>query len=41
MDRPVPCSHSDIRAVAGDLGVVFDFVDPDGVQIELIHMNLG
>ncbi len=33
--------RSEIRDVAGGLGKMFDFVDPDGLQIEFIHMALG
>ena len=34
-------ARSEIRKVAGDLGAMFDFVDPDGIQIEFTHYNLG
>jgi glyoxylase I family protein len=34
-------ARSEIRKVSGDLGVMFDFVDPDGIQIEFTHFNLG
>jgi glyoxylase I family protein len=34
-------ARSEIRKVAGDLGTMFDFVDPDGIQIEFAHFNLG
>jgi hypothetical protein len=29
------------REVADGLGKMFDFFDPDGIQIEFIHLNLG
>lgn len=32
-------ARSEIRAVAGGLGTVFDFVDPDGIQIEFAHFG--
>jgi glyoxylase I family protein len=42
------CEHSrnegerfDPVSVADGLGKMFDFVDPDGIQIEFIHLNLG
>lgn len=34
-------ARSEIRKVAGGLGETFDFVDPDGIQIEFTHFNLG
>ena len=34
-------ARSAIREVAGGLGTMFDFVDPDGIQVEFIHLNLG
>jgi glyoxylase I family protein len=34
-------ARSEIRKVAGDLGTMFDFVDPDGIQIEFAHYNVG
>jgi len=33
--------HSEIRQVAGGIGATFDFVDPDGIQIEFTHFDLG
>jgi glyoxylase I family protein len=33
--------RSEIREVANGLGSMFDFVDPDGIQIEFIYLNLG
>jgi catechol 2,3-dioxygenase-like lactoylglutathione lyase family enzyme len=33
--------RSEIRKVAGDLGTMFDFVDPDGIQIEIAHFDFG
>jgi glyoxylase I family protein len=33
--------RSEIRDVAGGLGKMFDFVDPDGLQIEFIHLSIG
>jgi glyoxylase I family protein len=40
----IDCSgveRSEIRKVAGQLGAAFDFVDPDGIQTEFTHVNLG
>ncbi|MFN3007882.1 VOC family protein [Mycolicibacterium wolinskyi] len=34
-------ARSEIRKVAGDLGTMFDFVDPDGSQVEFVHFDLG
>jgi glyoxylase I family protein len=34
-------ARSELRDVAGGLGKMFDFVDPDGIQVEFIHLNLG
>ena len=34
-------ARSEIRNVAGGLGATFDFMDPDGIQIEFTHLNLG
>ena len=34
-------ARSEVREVAGGLGKMFDFVDPDGIQIEFIHLNLA
>jgi glyoxylase I family protein len=34
-------ARSEIRKVAGGLGATFDFVDPDGIQIEFTHLTLG
>jgi glyoxylase I family protein len=34
-------ARSEVRKVAGDIGATFDFVDPDGIQIEFTHLNLG
>jgi glyoxylase I family protein len=34
-------ARSEVRNVAGGLGATFDFVDPDGIQIEFTHLNLG
>jgi glyoxylase I family protein len=34
-------ARSEIRVVANGLGAIFDFVDPDGMQIEFIHLNLA
>lgn len=34
-------SRSQVRSAADGLGTMFDFVDPDGLQIEFIHLNLG
>jgi len=34
-------ARSAIREVADGLGKMFDFVDPDGIQVEFIHLNLG
>jgi catechol 2,3-dioxygenase-like lactoylglutathione lyase family enzyme len=34
-------ARSEVRRVADGLGAIFDFVDPDGIQIEFIHLNLG
>ena len=34
-------ARSEIRDVAGGLGKMFDFVDPDGLQIEFIHLSVG
>ncbi len=33
--------RSAVRAVADGRGPMLDFVDPDGIQIEFIHLNLG
>jgi glyoxylase I family protein len=33
--------RSEIRDAPGGLGKMFDFVDPDGLQIEFIHMARG
>jgi len=33
--------RSEIRHIADEHGAMFDFVDPDGIQIEFIHLNLG
>jgi glyoxylase I family protein len=32
-------ARSEIRKVAGDLGTMFDFVDPDGIQMEFIYVD--
>jgi glyoxylase I family protein len=34
-------ARSEVRKVAGDLGAIFDFIDPDGIQIEFTHLHLG
>jgi glyoxylase I family protein len=34
-------ARSEIRKVSGDLGASFDFVDPDGIQIEFTHFDIG
>ncbi|OBA81158.1 hypothetical protein A9W99_15005 [Mycobacterium sp. 1164966.3] len=34
-------ARSPIREVAGGQGSMFDFVDPDGIQIEFIYLNLA
>ena len=34
-------ARSQVRAAADDRALLFDFVDPDGIQIEFIHLNLG
>ena len=34
-------ARSAIREVADGLGKMFDFADPDGIQVEFIHLNLG
>jgi len=34
-------ARSAIREAADGLGKMFDFVDPDGIQVEFIHLNLG
>jgi len=34
-------ARSAIREVADGPGKMFDFVDPDGIQVEFIHLNLG
>lgn len=34
-------ARSEIRNVAGGLGSMFDFVDPDGIQIEFAYFNGG
>ncbi len=34
-------ARSAVRGVADDLGAMFDFVDPDGIQIEFIHLKLS
>ncbi len=34
-------ARSEVREVAGGHGAIFDFVDPDGIQIEFIHLNLS
>jgi catechol 2,3-dioxygenase-like lactoylglutathione lyase family enzyme len=34
-------ARSAIREVADGLGTMFDFLDPDGIQVEFIHLDLG
>ena len=34
-------ARSAIREAADGRAKIFDFVDPDGIQIEFIHLNLG
>jgi glyoxylase I family protein len=34
-------ARSPIREVADGLGATFDFVDPDGIQMEFSYLNLG
>lgn len=34
-------ARSEIRKVAGGVGTMFDFVDPDGIQIEFAHFDIG
>lgn len=34
-------SNAGERFDPGDLGTMFDFVDPDGIQIEFAHYNVG
>jgi len=34
-------ARSEIRDVAGGLGKMFDFADPDGIQIEFLHLSIG
>jgi glyoxylase I family protein len=34
-------ARSEVREVADGLGTMFDFVDPDGIRIRFIHLNLG
>ncbi|WP_255397814.1 VOC family protein [Mycobacterium sp. 852002-51163_SCH5372311] len=34
-------SRSPVREVADGLGTMFDFVDPDGIQIEVIHLSFS
>jgi glyoxylase I family protein len=31
--------HSEIRTLDGDIGAMFDFVDPDGIQMEFIYVD--
>jgi glyoxylase I family protein len=31
--------HSEIRTLDGDIGAMFDFVDPDGIQLEFIYID--
>jgi glyoxylase I family protein len=32
-------ARSEIRSLDGDIGAMFDFVDPDGIQMEFIHVD--
>jgi glyoxylase I family protein len=34
-------ARSEVRVVADGRGAIFDFVDPDGIQIDFIQLNLG
>jgi glyoxylase I family protein len=34
-------ARSALREAADGRATIFDFVDPDGIQIEFIHLNLG
>ena len=34
-------ARSAVREVADGLGKMFDFIDPDGIQIEFIYLDLG
>ena len=34
-------ARSEIRKVAGGIGTMFDFVDPDGIQLEFLFIDLG
>jgi glyoxylase I family protein len=34
-------ARSAVREAADGRAKIFDFVDPDGIQIEFIHLNLG
>jgi len=38
-DCDVPCSP--IRAVENNMGALFDFVDPDGIQLEFLFIDVG
>ena len=32
-------ARSEIRSLDGDIGAMFDFVDPDGIQMEFIYVD--
>jgi glyoxylase I family protein len=34
-------ARSAVRDIADGLGKMFDFIDPDGIQIEFIYLDLG